>query len=147
MSRSGNRELSATLRQRAGRRSAARLVEFSTTRLENSTNEPGMSMKTKHKDKQSGRRRVKKSGVETASSAQPRVAGRSAVGSLESHVIPAQAGIHRWTPAFAGVTALVTFIPTGGPMAHGNSSTGRVLNYSTRKLNERTGNVYENKAQ
>jgi len=45
-----------------------------------------------------------------------------ACGSLESHVIPAQAGIHRRTPAFAGVTTHVIFIPLGGSQTHGNSS-------------------------
>jgi len=42
-------------------------------------------------------------------------------GLFESHVIPAQAATHRWTPAFAGVTAQVTLIPKGEALAHGNS--------------------------
>ena len=37
----------------------------------------------------------------------------------ENHVIPSEAGIHRipgqrWTPAFAGATTFVTFIPSVG---------------------------------
>ena len=43
--------------------------------------------------------------------------------SLKDHVIPAKAGIHcvpyqQWTPAFAGVTTYVIFIPLGGPQAN-----------------------------
>ena len=42
--------------------------------------------------------------------------------SVESHVIPAKAGIHlTWVPAFAGTTTYVTFRSMGGPRAHGPS--------------------------
>jgi hypothetical protein len=35
---------------------------------------------------------------------------------VESHVIPAKAGIHRkWVPAFAGTTTLEAFMRMGGP--------------------------------
>ena len=37
-----------------------------------------------------------------------------------SAVIPAKAGIQRWTPAYAGVTEWRLFITFGGPQAHGN---------------------------
>ena len=45
---------------------------------------------------------------------------------LESHVIPAKAGIHlppdpQWAPAFARATSQVIFIRSGGPQAHGRS--------------------------
>ena len=45
---------------------------------------------------------------------------------LGNHVIPAKAGIHRvsdqqWTPAFAGVTTHVIFIPLGGSKTHDHS--------------------------
>jgi len=43
----------------------------------------------------------------------------SSLRSVESHVIPAKAGIHpTWVPAYAGTTAFVTFISMGGPWAH-----------------------------
>jgi len=50
----------------------------------------------------------------------PKVHGNSP----EDHVIPAQSGIHcvpdrKWTPAFAGVTARMIFIRSGGLQAHG----------------------------
>jgi hypothetical protein len=46
--------------------------------------------------------------------------------SLEDHVIPAKAGIHcspgqQWTPAFAGVTTHVIFIPLGGSKTRDHS--------------------------
>jgi hypothetical protein len=42
--------------------------------------------------------------------------------SVESHVIPAKAGIHRpWVPACAGTTAVVSFIPLGEPQAQVHS--------------------------
>ena len=42
--------------------------------------------------------------------------------SVESHVIPAEAGTHRtWVPAFAGTTRFETFKRMGGPQAHEHS--------------------------
>ena len=42
--------------------------------------------------------------------------------SVESHVIPAKAGIHRpWVPPSVGRTAFVANIPGGGPQAHEHS--------------------------
>jgi hypothetical protein len=47
--------------------------------------------------------------------------------SVESHVVPAKAGIQRaWVPAYAGTTAFVTFISMGGPQAHGHSEGQRI---------------------
>ena len=50
----------------------------------------------------------------------------SSLRSLENHVIPAKAGIHRlpnqrWAPAFGGATTVVIFIPLGGSQAHAHS--------------------------
>jgi hypothetical protein len=50
-----------------------------------------------------------------------------ACGPTENRVIPAEAGIHcvperKWTPAFAGVTARMIFIRSGGLQAHGYNS-------------------------
>jgi hypothetical protein len=48
--------------------------------------------------------------------------------SVESHVIPAQAGIHTtWAPAFAGATRMGIFIQLGGPQAHENSVESHVI--------------------
>jgi hypothetical protein len=48
----------------------------------------------------------------------------SSLRSLESHVIPAKAGIQfveAWTPACAGVTKPAAFTSMGGPQAYGHS--------------------------
>ena len=60
---------------------------------------------------------------ERGSSLRPRPCGPG-LHSLESHVIPAKAGIRlvgTWTPACAGVTKRKTFISMGGPQADAHS--------------------------
>jgi hypothetical protein len=47
---------------------------------------------------------------------------------VESHVIPAQAGIHAtWAPAFAGVTRMGILIQLGGPKGHENRVGSQVI--------------------
>jgi hypothetical protein len=48
--------------------------------------------------------------------------------SVESHVIPAEAGIHlTWAPAFAGATRMGIFIQLRWPKAHEKSVESHVI--------------------